>query len=232
MSPLAIVTGLGLELGRGSRDELVLFICPDHKDRKPSARGVRKDGAFVWTCGACGAGGDILTLVASVRGLDPRSNFRQVVQAAADLVGVTIDQGQPRRPTKTTPRDIVIELAQYIDRGAEDWLAGRDPKAPDPRFANATISHVVEALDLLALADAEADALMLIVDEDAELDAQLEAAADRWERWQKYPVYGGPIHTAKDGPPPRAYRQHVAELVSTGFMVKPKWFTPEWLEGR
>ena len=47
----------------------LLVRCPVHEDRTPSCSVQERDGALVWKCHGCDQGGDVLELVAAVRGL-------------------------------------------------------------------------------------------------------------------------------------------------------------------
>ena len=60
---------------------------PSHDDKRPSAV-VWRDG---WTCSGCGEGGDVLSLVATVEGLDAKRDFRAVLESAANRVGIHLD---------------------------------------------------------------------------------------------------------------------------------------------
>lgn len=66
-------------------------VDPAHEDRNPSAW----VGARGWGCRACDAGGDVFDLVATVRGLDRRRDFREILRAVAELGGVVADSGRP-----------------------------------------------------------------------------------------------------------------------------------------
>ena len=53
------------------------------------------DGTIAAHCFGCGAGGDVLSLVAAARGLDTRRDFPRVVELAADLAGGSLDGYRP-----------------------------------------------------------------------------------------------------------------------------------------
>lgn len=74
--------------------------CPWHGERTGSCS-VRTgpDGTVQVRCFGCDAGGDALTLVAQVRGLDPRADFRAVLEQAAAIAGVR----GPAAPTGSSP---------------------------------------------------------------------------------------------------------------------------------
>ena len=89
--PGRVVAALGL--GKGSRPSTrgVMVRCPAHEDSTASCS-VRagKDGTIIAVCHGCQWRGDVLGLVAAVRGLDPRREFRRVLEEAARLAGVTL----------------------------------------------------------------------------------------------------------------------------------------------
>lgn len=89
--PGRVVAALGL--GKGARPSTrgVMVRCPAHEDSTASCS-VRagKDGTIIAVCHGCQWRGDVLGLVAAVRGLDPRREFRRVLEEAARLAGVTL----------------------------------------------------------------------------------------------------------------------------------------------
>lgn len=89
----------------GSR---VRFACPIHNGKDMNASAGIEDGRIVYVCfsGCGGAGGDALTLVAAVRGLDLQSSFRSVLEAAGSLAGATIGPAPlPPIPTPVATSD-------------------------------------------------------------------------------------------------------------------------------
>lgn len=78
-----------------------LIRCPAHDDRTPSCSVQERDGVVLWKCHACGATGDAIKLIETVRG----SSFQDALAEAAGLVGVTDDAPPthdvaPQRPTE------------------------------------------------------------------------------------------------------------------------------------
>ena len=103
----AVIDALGLKAKREGVGFKVL--CPWHEEKTPSCS-VRlgQDQTIQVKChGTCGTGGDVLSLIAQVRGLNPRTDFQAVLAEAAELAG---------------RRDILAELE---GRGGE-----RMPSAP------------------------------------------------------------------------------------------------------
>jgi len=94
---------LGMTEGARPQSGGLLIRCPWHPDRTPSCS-VRRapDGTLSVRCFGCDATGDVLSLVAVARGLDPRRDFPEVLRAAAELIGDRLDDiapaGPPRRP--------------------------------------------------------------------------------------------------------------------------------------
>ena len=102
--PWRVVRALGLEKGaqrQGGRG--VTVCCPAHGDRTPSCSVTRgPDGTVRVKCFACDFGGDVFSLLAAVRGLDVKADFRAVLQEAADVAGVVLDQSGA---SATLPRE-------------------------------------------------------------------------------------------------------------------------------
>lgn len=163
LSPLDLAERLGLDVGRYSRTDRALVSCPWHSpDHHPSCVVSLRDGRIVAYCHACREGGDVLALVAAARGLDVRSQFREVAVATAALVGVTVDADAA--PPKQQPTPVL--LATRIDRMADDWIRGRQV-LPDARI-EANDEHIHEAMMLLC--DADAIDREAIAQRDAELE--------------------------------------------------------------
>lgn len=107
--PTELCRGLGL-LDRYKRQAGggVLIRCPVHEDSSPSCSvTIGPDRTVRWRCFACSASGDALTLVGAVHGLDSRREFKQLLEVAAGLAGITIEgstwQPQPAPPPRPRP---------------------------------------------------------------------------------------------------------------------------------
>lgn len=89
--PARVVDALGLSKGSRPQARGMLVCCPVHADRTPSCS-VRTgaDGTIACRCHGCGWTGDVLGLVAAVRGLDTRRDFGRVLAEAAAIAGVSI----------------------------------------------------------------------------------------------------------------------------------------------
>lgn len=105
--PMAVCSSLGL-LERFKRQPGgVVIRCPVHKDRDPSCSvTVGPDRTLRWRCFACSASGDVLTLVAVVHGLDVRRDFQRVLEAAAGLAGVHLEEHHEPLPVPERPAPI------------------------------------------------------------------------------------------------------------------------------
>ncbi len=89
--PARVVHALGLEKGARRQPRGVTVLCPWHDERTPSCSvRVADDGTIACRCHGCGATADVLGLVAAVHGLDPRREFRRVLETAAAIAGVTL----------------------------------------------------------------------------------------------------------------------------------------------
>lgn len=91
--PSRVVAALGL--GRGARRQARGWIvaCPAHEDKNPSCSiRVGRDGTLQCKCQACGFSADVLGLIAAVHGLDPRREFKRVLERAGEIAGLDLLQ--------------------------------------------------------------------------------------------------------------------------------------------
>ena len=74
-----ILEHYGVKLKRGAG------LCPFHEDKNASFAAKRDSkGELYWKCLACGVeGGDVLSFVAQIEGLDAKRDFRKVVEIAS-----------------------------------------------------------------------------------------------------------------------------------------------------
>lgn len=116
---------LGLAMAKRPRLAAhVVVLCPWHRERTPSCSIVRRGGRVLAHCHGCQAGGDLLEIVAAVRGLDTRRDFRRVLQLAAELVGVAW-QAEPRRRQPRRRPEPAAMVADALERLAEQVILGR-----------------------------------------------------------------------------------------------------------
>lgn len=83
-----VLRGLGLLDGAKRQPGGGYFVrcpCPGHQEKTPSCSVQRKDGVVFYHCFACHEAGDVLSLVAVVRGLDVTRDFQRVLVEAAHL---------------------------------------------------------------------------------------------------------------------------------------------------
>jgi predicted P-loop ATPase len=100
--------------------------CPWHSEQNPDCSvTLGPDGTIRVHCFACGGGGDALSLIAQVRGLDIKADFKRVVQEAADLLGerALANPAPPPRQREAKARPPAGEVAQLwsmcLKAGAE-----------------------------------------------------------------------------------------------------------------
>lgn len=120
MGVAGFLGALGLKHRRLGR--VVRFPCAVHGGKDANAVAEIKDGRVVFACHSlcAGAGGDALTLVAAVMGLDQRNDFRRVLEAAGALAGVSISGTFTPRVVEVDPE--VEELRRRAVESAERIL--------------------------------------------------------------------------------------------------------------
>jgi len=88
-----VLRGLGLRVRRRGTGYPIL--CPWHNEKTPSCNvRIGPAGSIQVKCHGCEGGGNVLHLVAAVRGWDLRRDFRAVLDETARLGGVTLDAGR------------------------------------------------------------------------------------------------------------------------------------------
>lgn len=90
--PTRVLEALGI-MGEGRARQRQasgwLIRCPVHADRSPSCSVQNRGGELLWNCHACGAGGDVLSLIAAVRGISLSGRgFIDAMTEAARLGGL------------------------------------------------------------------------------------------------------------------------------------------------
>jgi DNA primase len=122
-NPRALCDALGLipDGGRGrtwfldGRDA-IRVPCPWHGERTGSCSVTLAGGTVRVHCFGCDQSGDALSLIAQVEGLDLRTDFRRVLDVAADLAGVP-------RPDRSRPDYAPVVRAAprvYVEPGTPD----------------------------------------------------------------------------------------------------------------
>lgn len=142
VDPIRVCEALGLEEGAKREATGLLVRCPAHGEKNPSCSVTRgPDGTIRVRCFACDLSGDIFSLVAAVRSLDPRRDFPAVLAYAAELAGITPGDARPARmgpptsgrassmpPSPPPPPDDLGPLWESLpglDPDAWDYLRGR-----------------------------------------------------------------------------------------------------------
>lgn len=172
--PLDVCTRLGLIGARGTYTRQtgggVLVRCPWHKDRTPSCS-IRRgpDGTIAIKCHGCQATGDLFSLIAITQGLDTRTEFREVLKAAAEIGGLSsianeIETGsfKPERPVIPPPPPVqertypperevmaVWQSADRVDLDAEcvAWCESRSLDAET--IADADLARAIPVTAIL-----------------------------------------------------------------------------------
>ena len=147
--PERVLGLLGLLDGAKRQAHGYLIRCPWHSERTPSCSvKLASDGTIAAHCFGCGAGGDVLTLVAAARGLDARRDFPRVVELAADLAGGSLDGYRPPvRRAVPAPR-----LPPPVESVGALWAAAK-PVTDDADLARQLLGRcldpaIIEDLDL------------------------------------------------------------------------------------
>jgi hypothetical protein len=87
--PLALCRGLGIDKGLKRQTAGVHVRCPVHAERNPSCSVTLGEGRTIRVkCFGCDFTGDALTLIAVVRGLDLRTQFKEVLRVGAEIAGL------------------------------------------------------------------------------------------------------------------------------------------------
>jgi DNA primase len=154
---------LGLLAGRGTFTRQaggVIVRCPWHEDRNPSCSIRRgRDGTLAVRCHACGATGDVLSLIAIVHGLNTRQDFRSVLRVSAEIAGLwgvvhELDTGEPsseERPRVAPPPPEPERDYPAADEVCRVW-SNAVPTTDDPEASAWFLSRGLDA-ELVADAD-------------------------------------------------------------------------------
>ncbi len=160
VDPLQVCDRLGLNKGAIRQPRGVTICCPAHGERNPSCSvTIGRDGTLRFRCFGCQATGDVLTLVATVHDLDLRSDFKEVLLAAAELAGLTqiVDELNDRKPYEPRPLPELPEPGperDYPDASEVEalWRLGgsvlTDPAAGGHLVGRGLDARTVASLDL------------------------------------------------------------------------------------
>jgi hypothetical protein len=150
--PFALVEKLGLTEGMKRQARGVTVRCPWHDERTPSCSiTLGPNGTLRVHCFGCGRGGDALHLVAAARGLDVRRDFKRVLEEAAQIAGVRIDDlsepftRRPRRRAKGNPSTSQPPPPRPppADEVADLW-ARCAPVSDDPELHHALTARAID----------------------------------------------------------------------------------------
>lgn len=89
--PVQLCAALGLTKGAKRQPSGLFILCPNHNERTPSCSVTSVPNGIRIRCFGCGFGGDALSLVALVNGLNVRNDFSSVLERAALIAGVHVD---------------------------------------------------------------------------------------------------------------------------------------------
>lgn len=136
--PRRVVEAFQLARGAQRYGSGILVLCPWHSERSPSCSVHRGgDGTIAVRCHSCGATGDLFSLRAAQRGLDPRKDFRLLLEELAQLAGVTLirpgDRVNVTAPMPAAPPPPPPEGRDYPPADdVHDLLDRCGPCAKDP----------------------------------------------------------------------------------------------------
>ena len=138
--PERVLGLLGLFDGAKRQAHGFMVCCPWHSERTPSCSvKLASDGTIAAHCFGCGAGGDVLSLVAAARGLDARRDFPRVVELAADLAGGSLDGSRPPvRRAMSAPR-----LPPPVESVGALWAASK-PVTDDADLARQLLGRCLD----------------------------------------------------------------------------------------
>ena len=138
--PERVLAMLGMLDGAKRQAHGFMVCCPWHSERTPSCSvKLASDGTIAAHCFGCGAGGDVLSLVAAARGLDARRDFPRVVELAADLAGGSLDGYRPPvRRAMPAPR-----LPPPVESVGALWAASK-PVTDDPDLARQLLGRCLD----------------------------------------------------------------------------------------
>ncbi len=144
--PQRLAEALGIAEGSKRQARGILVRCPKHAENNPSCSiTTGDDGGIGVRCfagcdfGGAKGGGDVLHLIAAVRGLDPSREFAEVLAEAAGMAGIDIGRAAPApRPVlaavpaaQPAPADLSAEWARLGQLDADGWDFLRDRELDD-----------------------------------------------------------------------------------------------------
>lgn len=108
VDPAVVLRGLGLWGDARREGRRYVFRCPWHNEKTPSCaiEVGPNEGTLRAKCFSCGAGGDVLSLIAAVHRLDERQGYQRILDIGAELAGIHLDRGPGAgapRPSRAAP---------------------------------------------------------------------------------------------------------------------------------
>lgn len=118
----SIFAAYGVKLIRGKG------LCPFHPEHNPSFTAKPdKQGKWFWKCQSCQeAGGDIFSFVARMEGYDPRTQFRQTLEAACKAAGITPEEANAFEEINLEEDDPGAYQAAKEEEGTQDNQEARE----------------------------------------------------------------------------------------------------------
>lgn len=164
-NPVALCADLDLLAGAKKQPGGVMIRCPEHKDTTPSCSVRLADGGWLAVkCHGCQWSGDALTLIAVVKGLDLKTEFKAVLIEGAKLAGLhdVLKELETGEVAEDRPNVARQQVATGPDVQARDYPAPTElealwrdsgPVAYDPDASGALVTRridplVVDRLDL------------------------------------------------------------------------------------
>ena len=111
--PLGVCEALGIaKRHRRQPGDGLIICCPAHNEKHPSCSVRRVDGRIAWKCFSCSASGDVLSLIACANGLDVRGDFGRVLEIAAEMAGVELEDRPARKRTRPIVKRAPVIVAE------------------------------------------------------------------------------------------------------------------------
>lgn len=172
-------------------DRRHLCLCPFHKDRHPSMRIYPNDKGFY--CFSCGKGGDVITFVAALFGLQNETACRKLIEDFSLPINISQTTYREKREKEKRIRHRE-EIAKF-----QTWAAGV-LKAYRKLLCEATRNfgspHFEEAWQELSVTEYRLQCLMEDPEEyyaDKKAVRKIGEIRDRIDRWDEYPGPGEAI---------------------------------------
>lgn len=116
-APPEFVRLLGLRPVPPMRADRARVLCPWHNEKHASCDVVSRENRPMAICRSCGEHGDGLSFAAAVWGMNIKSQFREVMDRFADMVGAPKDQQRPH--LRLVKRDHIAPLVSALDESVD-----------------------------------------------------------------------------------------------------------------